>query len=501
MEKLKKIDKKQIKLFLIILALASFLCLGFLIPHKITDSYWNIQDGYDIYKLTPLKDGRIIHYLILSIVSKSGIPMEAWILISQYISIILYSIAIFNIYKLIKNIVNKKLKVDIKRNNKIINAVILLGSFLIILNPMTVECFAYVENIIMSLSILIITYASKILSENKTYSYIKALFLMLLAALAYQGTLNMWILLSLLFFSLNDEDKKIKDWVKYLLKIASIVIILLIFMMGVLKFCELMTNEKQQRIEGFPTNIESKIYLIIVGIKMVITTITFGLFPKYLIFSAIIITLILLCLFSKKKSTILKYLFCILIVILSCIIPVFLQKTIAISARISLCIGGIIGFSVIYTLVKTLNNEKYNISYLLLSFSIIYLIINIFDYYSLAIMNQITNKEEEKFCKEINECIIEYEKNSEYEVNNVMFIRSSRTKDTFNNFPKNTFTQKALLAVYANKHCLNYYTGRNLEKNDVTKEIYIMHKKSKEWTESKNENINFYKETVYVIVP
>ena len=107
MEKLKKIDKKQIKLFLIILALASFLCLGFLIPHKITDSYWNIQDGYDIYKLTPLKDGRIIHYLILSIVSKSGIPMEAWILISQYISIILYSIAIFNIYKLIKNIVNK----------------------------------------------------------------------------------------------------------------------------------------------------------------------------------------------------------------------------------------------------------------------------------------------------------------------------------------------------------------------------------------------------------
>ena len=82
-----------------------------------------------------------------------------------------------------------------------------------------------------------------------------------------------------------------------------------------------------------------------------------------------------------------------------------------------------------------------------------------------------------------------------------MFIRSSRTKDTFNNFPKNTFTQKALLAVYANKHCLNYYTGRNLEKNDVTKEIYIMHKKSKEWTESKNENINFYKETVYVIVP
>lgn len=501
MEKLKKINKKEIKLFLIILISAGILCLGFLIPHKITDSYWNIQDGYDIYKLTPLKDGRIIHYIILSIVSKTGIPMEAWILISQYISLILYSVAILNIYKLIKNIVDKKLKVDIKRNNKIINSVILLGSFLIILNPMTVECFAYVENIIMSLSILLITYASKILYENQKYAYIKTLVLMILAALAYQGTLNMWILLSLLYFALNDEDKKLKDWVKYLLKIASIVIILLIFMMGVLKLCELMTNEKQQRIGGFPTNIVSRIYLVIVGLKMMVTTITFGLFPKYLIFSAIIITLILLCLFSKKKSTILKYLFCLIIVILSCIIPVFLQKTIAISARISLAIGGIIGFSIIYTLVKTLNNEKYNISYILLVFSIIYLIINIFDYYSLAIMNQITNKEEEKICKEIDECIIEYEENSEYEVNNVMFIRAGRTKDTFNNFPQNTFTQKALLAVYANRHCLNYYTGRDLEKIEVTKEIYIKHTESEEWTESKNENINFYKETIYVIVP
>lgn len=501
MEKLKKTYKKEIKLFLIILILASFLCLGFLISHKITDSYWNIQDGYDIYKLTPLKDGRIIHYIILSIVSKTGIPMEAWILISQYISLIIYSVSILNIYKVIKSIADKKIKEESKKKRKVINIVILLASFLIILNPMTVECFAYVENIIMSLSILLITYASKTLYENKRYAYIKTLVLMILAALSYQGTLNMWILLSILFFTIDDEDKKGKDWAKYLFKMATIIIILLLSIMAVLKIGELFTNENQERIGNFSLNIIKTVYLMILGSIQIVTTSTFNLFPEYLICSIILITLILLFVLTKKntKSIILKYLFCIFIIIASCIVPVFLQRIPAISARISLAIGGIIGFSIIYTLFKTLNSKEKNIAYILLVISIIYLSINIFDYYNLAIMNQITNQEDEKFCKEIDECIIEYEENSEYEVKNVIFIRGG--KDTYNNLPQNTFTQKTLLAVYANLHCLNYYTGRDLEKIEVTKEIYKMHTKSEEWTKSKNENINFYKETLYVVVP
>ena len=117
MQKVKNINKKELKLFLIILILASFLCLGFLIPHKITDSYWNIEEGYDAYKITPLKDGRLIHYIILSIVSNLKIPMETWLIISQYISLILYSISILNVYKVVIDIIDKKIKKDVITKN------------------------------------------------------------------------------------------------------------------------------------------------------------------------------------------------------------------------------------------------------------------------------------------------------------------------------------------------------------------------------------------------
>ena len=311
MQKVKNINKKELKLFLIILILASFLCLGFLIPHKITDSYWNIEEGYDAYKITPLKDGRLIHYIILSIVSNLKIPMETWLIISQYISLILYSISILNVYKVVIDIIDKKIKKDVITKNinyKAVKIITLLSSLLIILNPMTVECFAYVENIIMSLSILIITYASKIFFENKKNSYKKTLILMLLASLCYQGTLNMWILLSMLFFILNDGNKKLKDWIRYLVKIASITFILLIFMVCTLKCIELFTHQEQERIASSKLDIGKTIYLIIIQCVRSITIDTFGLFPKYFICYIIIIAIVLLYIFSSKdaKSPIFK---------------------------------------------------------------------------------------------------------------------------------------------------------------------------------------------------
>ncbi len=503
MQKVKNINKKELKLFLIILILASFLCLGFLIPHKITDSYWNIEEGYDAYKITPLKDGRLIHYIILSIVSNLKIPMETWLIISQYISLILYSISILNVYKVVIDIIDKKIKKDVITKNinyKAVKIITLLSSLLIILNPMTVECFAYVENIIMSLSILIITYASKIFFENKKNSYKKTLILMLLASLCYQGTLNMWILLSMLFFILNDGNKKLKDWIRYLVKIASITFILLIFMVCTLKCIELFTHQEQERIASSKLDIGKTIYLIIIQCVRSITIDTFGLFPKYFICYIIIIAIVLLYIFSSKdaKSPIFKYLFFIFIVLLSCILPIFLQKVPAISARISVSIGGIIGSSIIYILYNALNNKTNKISYILLAIAIIYFLVNIIDYYKLAIMNQITLKEEKNYCEKINEYILDYEKNSKYIVTNVAFTKDIKVENTYKNLPANTFTHKAVLANYSNIHCLNYYTKRNLNKVEMRSEIYEQYFKGKNWDEFNEEQIKFDKDTMYI---
>ena len=161
-EKEKKVKTKEInkKAILIIFILSLLTCGIFLRFHLVSDTYWNIGEGYEKYKLIPLKDGRIINFLILSIAEYINIPFEIYQLIMMIGSILCYNYAVYTIFIFLKEKINNK--------QKIIQAIILLGSFLIIYNPMTVETFAYTEMVI-PLSILLFTKAAILLNmQNKS---------------------------------------------------------------------------------------------------------------------------------------------------------------------------------------------------------------------------------------------------------------------------------------------------------------------------------------------
>ena len=72
---MKKQTKNKILIFVLIVILAIILCGVYLIPHKITDTYWNIGEDFSGYKTTPLKDGRIIHFAILSIMQVTNLKI------------------------------------------------------------------------------------------------------------------------------------------------------------------------------------------------------------------------------------------------------------------------------------------------------------------------------------------------------------------------------------------------------------------------------------------
>ena len=76
MKEITKETKSKIKTFIVILVITLIFCLPYLIPHKITDSYWNIGLEISEYKYIPLKDGRIIIFLILFILDLLNIKME-----------------------------------------------------------------------------------------------------------------------------------------------------------------------------------------------------------------------------------------------------------------------------------------------------------------------------------------------------------------------------------------------------------------------------------------
>ena len=501
MKKISTESKEKIKRFLIIYIITIIICLPFLFPHKITDTYWNIGEGIEVYKYTPLKDGRIVHFLILSILDFFNIKMEFYSIAVHYICTIIYALAIYNVFSYIMQLL--KSKFEQSNNTKMIKVIILLSSVLIILNTLTVENFAYIENLIMSLSILLGTIAARILHENKKGAYLKTLFLIMLAGLCYQGNLNVWIGLSILYFVI-DKKKTIKEWIRYLIKLGSIVIFTLIFLVITLNITNLIIGNEQSRLGASKKDLKEIISIFCIFFIQPITDVTFGYYPKMLIAIDILITTLLVVNLEKNKpvNSLIKYYFLLLIIIIACICPAFLQKNISLSARMINCIGAIIGISLIYIcyIITKKENQNKIATIIVLALSIIMFCINIFDYYNIAYMNQITMKEEEKYINEINEVMIEYEKENGITLKKAMIFADKNYKETYDNLPSNTFNSRGILTVYSRIYCLNYYTGRSLEEELPTKEKYDKYFKDKDWNEFNKEQVQFEDDTVYICI-
>lgn len=501
MKKISKESKEKIKRFILIYFISLIICLPFLAPHKITDTYWNIGEGIEIYKYTPLKDGRIVHFLILSVMDFFNIKMEFYSIAVHYICIIIYAFSIYNVFSYIMQLL--KNKIEQNKNSKILKVIILISSVLIILNPLTVENFAYIENLIMSLSILIGTIAARIIHENKKGAYLKTLFLIILAGLCYQGNLNVWIGLCILYFAI-DEKKTIKEWIRYLLKLGSITILVLASLVAILNITNLIIGNEQSRLGICKQDLKEILSLFYIFITRPITDVTFGYYPKMLILISILITTLLVVNLEKNKpiNSLIKYYFLIIIIILACVCPAFLQKNISLSARMINCIGAIIGISLIYLCYIITKNENQNkiATIILIALSIIMFCINLFDYYNIAYMNHVTMKEEEKYITQINEVMIEYEKENDIILKKAMIFRDNNYAKTYNNLPSNTFNSRAILTVYAKIYCLNYYTGRNLEEELPKEERYNQYFKDKDWNEFNIEQVQFEGDTVYICV-
>ena len=409
MKKISKESKEKIKKFIVIYLMTLIICLPFLLPHKITDTYWNIGEGIDLYKYTPLKDGRIIQFLILSVMDFFNIKMEFYSIAVHYIGVIIYALAIYNVFSYIMQLL--KSKIEQSKNSKILKVIILISSVLIILNPLTVENFAYIDNLTMSLSILI-----GIIHENKKGAYLKTLFLIILAGLCYQGNLNVWIGLSILYFAI-DEKKTIKEWIRYLLKLGSIAILVVVSLVAILNITNLIIGNEQSRLGISKQDLREIFSLFIMFIIKPITDVTFGYYPKMLISISILITTLLVVNLEKNKpiNSLIKYYFLIIIIILACICPAFLQNNISLSARMLNGVGAIIGISLIYIcyIIAKKENQNKKVTIIVLILSIIMFCINLFDYYNVAYMNQVTMKEEQKYINQINEVMIEYEKEND----------------------------------------------------------------------------------------
>lgn len=479
---LEKIRKQEnIWIFTIILLISILICFCFLKFHTVPDTYNILEQKYEYCK-TFLNDGRLISALYLLLGKSFHISIVTLKIISNILSVIFQSICVYIIYKAIRK----------KENNHISNCILLIGAYLMVFHPLAIAHLGYLECGIMCLGKLACTMAAKLLIKDE--KVLSPMLLIMLAAICYQGILNVFIAIGLLLLILQ-ENQTVKQKMKKILQMGVLCVIALITIIVALKIGSNILGQAQNKTLISGNEILNSIILVV---KLSIQSIfidTWNLFPQYLFTIVIIITSLLFIVY-KKPTDMLIYWTIIILITLSCIIPLALTNVIP-EARTVSSIGTILGISIIMLENLTKQNRKKEI--VILIFAILIFCYNAFIYINNGIMLQESNKSEKEYINDIITEITKYEQENEKEITKVAIYIDRNSQRTSHNYPNNYMTAKTIHTVYANIDFINYYLGRKLEQIDRNEEIsqYFW---NKEWENFEKEQLIFIEDELHLCI-
>lgn len=319
--------KENIIVYSIILLLSVILCFNFIKFHTVPDTYvMLVEEGYNCTRY--FNEGRIVTALFLYFGYLLNIPLKIMTIFMSIVSIFCLSMSVYIIY----NVFAKKEDGLFKK------CIMLVGSYLVIFNPLSIEHLAYVESGIICLGTLLCVLSAKMLVVDHKEGL--PIIMVCLAAICYQGVINVFITISALFIIF--DESKWKEKIKLFVWVCLICIIALFVNVLIIKIANYKMDVKTTRDLGidFSQNLAYISGLVLMH--------DWHLYPKYFIFYVIVASVLALLLNKEYKCT-LKYLLTVLIAILSCSIPsTFIKEmNMGMAARTITAVGSIVGISII----------------------------------------------------------------------------------------------------------------------------------------------------------
>ena len=337
-----KENKVNIYIFLAMLIFTIIICSNFFNMHFSQDTYSLYSSGWDAYIKHFLLSNRIFSALELWISKVFNISFEMTILISSIVSMIVFSLTWFILYKFIVKMIKKE-------HDKWQNLLIIGITFSIIFNFCTFETMVFAEVSIMSISILLAVIAACLYTEQK---YIKSFITLMISTFCYQTAASLFLVLTLVFIAYKHKGN-IKEIVKKSIGVF--------FFWGITMILNLVMTKLFSSYFGMTTRRTT-----ILSIDQIISTIVhYGKYlllenleigPKgwYLIFIVILSVIFIVSIIKDKKYFhIFEY---IVLVLLSFIVPtlpliVMPIESQYIEARMAMCFGAILGVILLYLVI------------------------------------------------------------------------------------------------------------------------------------------------------
>ena len=460
--------------------------------------YCNMQyapDTYSVFSvslkqtvLTFFGSGRIVtgifFYILMGILKLS--PNLTYI-VSFSIAIICTILSLYRLYKLFAK--------DCK-----INALSCIAAILIIINIFSIELFTYIEKGTLMLSVLFCILAVEQIRnffEGSTKSFLFALIFMLIASCCYQGTVALFVAISLLY--IIKYSKNIKQFI-----VNNVIVAFAYGIPAIINFVLVRFIFTNSRVEGKLVLMDS-MKKILDGTKNMFIG-TYQLFPKYL-FLVIIVLLIGYMIYkiikkqetkNKKVLQILGIGYIILGATFVTIAPQLLQNTESIwfVSRNTYAIASIIGILLAYAMI--LFEIKPKEIKIIIAISCIILVIQFVYFTRYSIDNYIVNYQDKQNVKQIEEVISKYEQETGNSITKIAFYNDKNPSYTYLDIHSTgDLNIKALYPDWAKTAVIKYYTGRVLEpiqSNETIAERF----KENDWNYYDKEQIILENDTIHL---
>ena len=496
---MKKIQKHQIHTLFGIFIFVIILLSNFLKMHYAQDTYHTVSYGYSYTaKNAFLYSGRPITAIAFYIADLLNLSIEMHIFIMTCISIINLSIAVYILFITVE-------KICYKKNSETNKFLILFVSFICVFNFCTMDLLVFSESGILTMGLLFSVVAGCQWNSEKKNRYLKIAVLSLIGVLCYQGILNIYIPIALVFI-VNKNKSSIKKTVK------EAFVALLLYGMA------LILSMLISKLIGNIIMINSR-YTIVPTIKSIISTYlkysvflvykTLNIGPKY--WYIIIITMISIIYFTSivKNKYRKQYIFFYITILISAIILPILPLVIQpedkqyLEPRMCMSFGASIGIMIMYLLI-TIEIDKINILKKVLIIFIVGLFITNCQYIIQSSSEMIaTNLLDRNFAIAIINKIQTYEVENNVEIKNIGIDYDNNMEFYYNGSEKyRCLNLKSLATDWAIEPILKIYGNRKNNFNwiNVPEEIHNKYFKEKNWICYSEEQLVFVDDTLYICI-
>lgn len=501
-------DKKQKTIkYLIIFTITLLLCQNFLQLHFAADTYALYDYGYMEYpKIYFLRDGRLISSAVCFLAGILNIPMPAYIIGMAFIAIIFISIAIYIINQIFEDI--------IKPQKNITKLALTASCFVLILNQFTLEYLLFAESAIMCLSILLIVLAINVMVKESKHKYIKIFLLLMLSALSYQCSLNIFPVLAISIYIIKGIfDKrnwkiKLKEFCIEMIKLALILLLILSICIGIIKICnKVLNNNENFQLENRISDLSNNDVITQKNEKVKncfnsVWNKGLNMLPPYTLNITIATTLILLIFLRTKKHIIMQYIMLIIVIILMFIMGIYIFRYVE-CGRMNEPIMMIWGVSLIILIAQSQIVEMYKIEKIIYMLAILSFVIN-----SIFLMQNITehiaaDRVDENVGKTIKRAVEKYEEKTGITITKFGYTFDANSQRYSAGIkPIGVLSERKFWSKVGVKKAVDYYCERKFQyvNYKLLENIYREKIKGKDYDEFSEEQLIFYKDTLILLV-